>query len=125
MTTPKLTEAQVTKQICDFLCYRRWIVKRNNVGKFKSPDGKRTISVGERGEADLTATRPVRADIGKGLCHVIHIEIKARGERPSAWQETWLAVRRNEGYLAGWWESLESFEEWYDWQFSSACGGGL
>ena len=107
-----------------FLQVRHWRVSRNHVGRLRSPDGKRWIRVGEVGHADWTAVWPVpRSGKDKmlglpnqGWCHLIYIEIKATGKHPSAAQETWLAARKQEGYLAGWWDSLQQFEEWYEWQ---------
>ena len=124
MTIPELTEAQVTRQICDFLRARHWRLTRNHVGRFRTPDGKRWIKSGEKGEADWTATRPLPKGGHVGACQLIYVELKAPGKRPTVIQETWLACRKQEGYKTGWWDSLTSFEEWYDWQFSSACGGG-
>lgn len=108
---PKLSEAAVTRQICDFLRARHWRMTRNQVGRLRSPDGKRWITVGEVGHADWTAVRP--RGQRRGDCQLIYVEMKAPGKRPSAAQETWLWCRRQESYLAGWWDSLESFAAWY------------
>ncbi len=124
-TTPKLSENDVEQQICDFLRARHWRVTRNHVGRFKTADG-RWITVGEVGHADWTATKPLRLPLGKWVAgsQLIYIEVKAPGKRPTAAQETWLACREQEGYKTGWWDSLESFEEWYGWEFSGQGGAG-
>ena len=107
----KLSEADVTKQVTDFLRYRKWTLIRLNSGLFQTRDGgKRTYQIGEKGQADWLALRP----FGDGKFNVLFVEMKAPGKRPRADQERWLWVKQEEGFNATWTDSLEGFIAWYD-----------
>ncbi len=111
----KLSEADVTKQVTDFLRYRKWTLIRLNSGLFNTKDGKRTYQIGEKGQADWLALKPLPM-LGEilGVVNVIFIEMKATGKKPNAEQERWLWVKREEGFRATWVDSLDSFIEWYE-----------
>ena len=106
----KLSEADVTKQVTDFLRYRKWTLIRLNSGLFNTKDGKRTYQIGEKGQADWLALRPFY----DGKFNVFFVEIKAPGKKPRADQARWLWVKGKEGFHATWTDSLERFIEWYE-----------
>ncbi len=120
-----LPENQVEGQIVSFLRVRRWVVRRQHVGKHvplgyllrKMEYGPLTkplifqavVDVGEKYQADWRAERSA----GGGLMQVLYIEVKAPGCKPTAEQVHWLERVRLTGALAGWFDSIESFEAWY------------
>ncbi len=107
----RLSEADVTKQVTDFLRYRQWTLIRLNSGLFQTRDGgKRTYQIGEKGQADWLALRPFY----DGKFNVLFVEMKATGKKPRADQARWLWVKGREGFHATWTDSLERFIEWYE-----------
>lgn len=106
----KLSEAEVTKQVTDFLRYRKWTLIRLNSGLFQTRDGgQRIYQIGEKGQADWLALK----GFGNGAARVLFIEMKATGKKPSKEQLRWMVVKGKEGLEATWTDSLESFIEWY------------
>lgn len=126
-----LRENDVEAQICDFLRLRRWIVKRQHVGKHvplglllrllgaggvtKQAIYRNVVDLGEKHAADWRAERAAT----DGLMQVIYIEVKAPGRKPDADQLDWLNRARLSGARAGWWDSIDSFEAWYVTEFGA------
>jgi hypothetical protein len=115
----KLSEADVTKQVTDFLRFRGWTLIRLNSGLFNTKDGKRTYQIGEKGQADWLALKAVPILSGVlPLANVIFLELKAPGKKPRADQQKWLEAKRRDGFHATWTDSLDRFIQWYQ------AGGG-
>ncbi len=113
-----LSEAEVTRQICDFLRARGWILKRQQSGLFQRPGSTARVRIGEVGEADWMAMRPASSPLGSGWCAFFYFEIKAPHKIPSFDQSVWLETRRRLGFEAEWFDSLEHFEGWYGERFA-------
>lgn len=72
-------------------CY----VWRNHVGKFRSPDGSRIVSIGVVGSSDLMAVKPtlITADmVGQTLPVFMAIEVKTATGKQSEPQKKWQAA---------------------------------
>ncbi len=120
-----LPENMVESQIVDFLRARRWVVRRQHVGKHvplgyllrmmaRGPLTKAVlfqaiVDVGEKHAADWRAERSA----GGGLMQVLYIEVKARGEKPEEGQLLRLEQYRLTGALAGWFDRIDAFEVFY------------
>lgn len=111
---PALSEVDVTRQICDFLRARGWILKRQQSGLFQRPGSTARVRIGEVGEADWMAIKPC----GFALGYMFYSEVKASGKIPSFDQQVWLETRRRLGFEADWFDSLELFGKWYQERFS-------
>lgn len=77
---------------------------RNNVGLFKTDDG-RTVKTGlSNGSSDLIGFKPtvITQDmVGKKLAVFASIEIKSKHGRVSKEQQAWIDMVKNHGGLAG------------------------
>ncbi len=120
-----LPENIVEAQIVGFLRLRRWIVKRQHVGKHvplgfllrmlergritKADVFRAVVDVGEKHAADWRAERSA----GGGLMQVLYVEVKAPGRKPSPEQADWIERVRLTGALATWSDSIDDFESWY------------
>jgi len=109
MRARKLTESQVTRQICDFLRAHGWRVCRQQSGLFATTDGRR-IRIGERGAADWWAVRAFGDD---GRAEFFFLEVKGTGRAPSDRQRSWINDANRDGLEAEWFDSFERFEGWY------------
>lgn len=125
-----LPENIVEQQICDFLRVRRWVVKRQHVGKHvplgfllrtmehggitREAIFRNIVDVGEKYAADWRAERAVDG----GLMQVLYVEVKAPGRKPTPEQKEWLERARLAGARAGWWDSIEAFTTWYAREFA-------
>lgn len=96
-TNPKLTEAQFSKQIQDFLALDSWRVLR------MEPVSRREWGrgFGEKGMPDLLAIRYGynTATRVAGLSEVVWIEVKAKGGRAETHQINWHTMERARGAL--------------------------
>jgi len=125
---PRLTEAQLTRQVKDFLAYHGYVMIRNHVGTFvpyrialecieRVLRGatrqavlrhlqSNVISEAEEGTADWLAVHPEK--------RAIWIELKRPGEKPRpnqvCWLEYMIQVRQ---FLGGWWDSIDTFRAWF------------
>jgi len=117
-----LSEADVTRQICDFLRARGWILKRQQSGLFQRPESAARVRIGEVGEADWMALKstPILSEYGKfaGLSAVIFFGVKAPGRKPSFDQSVWLETRRRLHFEADWFDSPDKFAAWYQERFA-------
>lgn len=121
----ELPENIVESQILGFLRARGWIMRRNHVGKHV-PLGwllgmlergpltremlfRAVVDVGERNAADWSGHRT----ISDGHHQILHVEVKALGQRPKPEQEEWLRDRVALQEPACWADSLEAFMAWY------------
>ena len=103
----KLSEADVTKQIVDFLRAHRWRVVRQQSGLFRSPTSNARVRIGETGMCDWYAYRPVKMNHSNGLVQFFELEIKAPGKRPSMSQEAYMAARQWVGTEADWFDCFD------------------
>jgi hypothetical protein len=126
----RMPENQVEAQIVAYLRLRRWVVKRQHVGKHvplgfllrtlergpitREAIFRNTVDVGEKYAADWRAERSAAG----GLMQVLYVEVKAPGKKPTPEQCDWLERARLAGARAGWWDSLDSFEAWYTREFA-------
>ena len=110
----RLREADVSKQVNDFLNLRGWRVTRLPAGVVTHQSGRR-MKIGETGRADWECTRPSAS--GRG--HVDHFfrEDKAPAGRRGAAQVAWSRRMEAEGYLVctipPGMDGLTWFREWY------------
>ena len=110
LTGPLLQERDVTTQIITYLRFRGWRCHRLHVGRFRSMDGRRVVSIGQEGEPDWLC---VHADF-----QPFYLEIKRPSERLRRSQELWILSARRDGFrvldLAGRKDPLEWFMEEYE-----------
>lgn len=93
----RLLEADVDRQVTDFLEWNGWVCTRTAVIKALSTQG--FIDIGEKGHADRLCTRPV----AEALCGCFFLETKRhRGKfsaKHIAQQKAWQAGMEARGYL--------------------------
>lgn len=99
--TPVLTEAQIQKQILEWLNLQYKVKAwRNNTGAMTATykGKKRFMRFSERGAADIF-----------GVYHgrFLAIEVKRPGNKPTIDQHCWLQEMKNLGAIAFWATSLE------------------
>ena len=56
--TLKNEETNIMNKIMLAMSKKGYLCWRNNVGLFKTPDGKRTINIGVKGSPDIMAIKP-------------------------------------------------------------------
>ncbi len=105
-----LPENQVAGTIVDYLRWRGWHVVRQQSGLFSRPGAKGRVRVGEVGASDWYAVRPLK---GTGTSEFFYFETKATGKKPTPEQTAWIEQRKKSGIEVEWFDSFESFEEWY------------
>lgn len=111
---PRVSENDVERQIRDFLVYRGWTVVRQQSGLFRRLNDEGRVRVGEKGCADWYAVRPATDDSTWPPCaHFFYYEVKAARKKPSQDQLAWIMRQRTVGLLAGWFDSLDSFTDFY------------
>jgi hypothetical protein len=135
---PRLTEKEVTQQICDFLRLRGWKVIRLHVGFWKRTWKRKGVDepeenkfrIGEPGMVDWIAVHPTMHKTGRPS--VIWFELKAPGRKPTEtrmvktesgkWrkrpgQQEYLRALDAQGFCCGWFDSLEGFRKFYGKRF--------
>lgn len=131
---PRLSEADVTKQVCDFLSYEGWRSVRMNVGgaTYRTLTNEtgwdsggevvdRYVQFGEPGQPDWLFIRYGRQN--RDFSHarpwiryaekLLWIEFKAPGKKPSAGQIDWHEAERARGALVMVVDNYEVFRDWY------------
>ncbi len=103
-------EADVTKQVIDFLKALGWRPVRNNVGRIR-----RSYRFGEKGMADWTMIRYAPWNGGGfGRVAMFWLELKKPGEKLRPGQPEWIDAERAKGALVCVAHSLKSFQSWYE-----------
>ena len=121
---PKLSEADVTRQVCDFMAAEGWRGERRNVGGIRyTPKGfpPRFVQFGERGEPDwlfLKYRTDTQGGWTRGAAYVLRIEFKAPGKEPKPHQLAWHEAERARGALVVVVDHFETFRDWYRGVFS-------
>ncbi len=103
--SPPVREADVTKQVIDFLEARGWRPVRMQVG------GRRSFRFGEKGMADWLCTR---YRTGEKFHGVFWLELKTATGKLRPGQLEWIEAERAKGALVCVADSLESFQGWYE-----------
>lgn len=110
----KLSEADVVRQVEDFLFHRGWRIYKTGYGEI-TRDGRVVDTVGEEGMPDKCA---VRYNSGR-YCELIWLEFKRpkckgdSGGKLRKSQVTWMAIERARGALCLVPDSIETFMAWY------------
>jgi hypothetical protein len=108
--------------VCAFLRLRRWFVQRNHVGLFRTLDGKRVITVGNKGTPDWSAEREVEVlrfgNHQRPVCQRFYFELKSPTKKPSDVQQEWMIGSRMRGIQAWWFDRFDgpgenAFLPWY------------
>lgn len=116
-----LPENQVEQQITDFLRAKGWTVTRRHVGVFvpyhviksgRAPQGC-MVRIGETGEADWECIRPDPLTDSAGAVNHFHLECKGPGKEPKPEQLDWMRKRKAQGFIAVWFDGLDTFASWY------------
>lgn len=107
----KQSENEVEDAVITWLRIEGWIVRRQHVGTFYTKDG-RPISMGDLGECDWRAFRPMK-NIPGGAGY-FEFEAKGSGKKPKDEQREYMAKRRRQGVLCIWADSLQSFISQYE-----------
>jgi hypothetical protein len=100
------SENDIEAEIIGYLRERGWICRRQHVGVYSTPDGRRQ-AIGDRGECDW---RCFRAHDGI-LAKYLELEVKAPGKKPTSAQMEYMAKRQAQGFVAVWADSLEMFRD--------------
>jgi hypothetical protein len=123
----KLTEAQVTRQICDFLAIRNWVLIRCHVGVFvplrvaKQATQEAAAGRAHRAQQLLSRNAITGCDEGTTDWVAVHsefpciwIEMKASRGRLRPRQQYFIDYMRDKrGFHVGHWNSLDSFISFY------------
>jgi hypothetical protein len=110
----RLTEKDVTKQVCDYLRVRGWSVHRCHVGVYQPISGGAPVRMGEKGMTDLFAVRPKHGAVAE----FFWLELKAPGNRPSPDQSLWMERQHAAGFEAVCFDSLEKCADWVETRFT-------
>lgn len=123
----RLSEADVTKQVCDFLAVEGWRGVRMNVGGISyTPTGfpPRFVQFGEKGMSDWLFIRYemiwriAKKPSHYGMANVMWLEMKAPGKKPKPHQLAWHEAERARGALVKVVDHFETFRDWYRGTFS-------
>lgn len=93
-------ETNIMNRIMLAMSKKGWLVWRNNVGLFKTPDGKRSINIGVKGSPDIMAIKPtvITSDmVGQTVGIFVGVEVKTATGRQSEAQKKWQAVAQSKG----------------------------
>lgn len=93
-------ETNIMNRIMLAMSKKGWLVWRNNVGLFKTPDGKRSINIGVKGSPDIMAIKPtvITPDmVGQTVGIFVGVEVKTATGRQSEAQKKWQAVAESKG----------------------------
>ena len=117
-----MKEADVTRQVIDYLEARGWRAIRMQSGLFKraTPGYTGRVRVGEVGIPDwliVSYLYPYDHYLGPPAVSIspalFWLELKRPGEKLRKGQPEWIDKERARGALVCVADSLESFEEWY------------
>ena len=114
--TLRLTEADVTGQVCDFLQAEGWREFRNNVGTMVVRNGRsspRYVNFGEKGMPDWRFAKPT----GCSYVYEMFIEMKAPGKKLDPDQVEWHRAATQRGFLCLVVDNFEEFKAYYEGQF--------
>lgn len=105
--TMKLSEAQVTKQIIDFLRAEGWRCIRLQSGLFQRPMSGVRIRIGEPGMPDWL--------VMKQRCplYAAFLEIKGTGKTSRPDQVAWRTAAQKDGFTCEVFDNFETFLEFY------------
>ena len=106
-----LTEAEVSKQISDYMKFRGWRRVRNQVMGATNLVTGRYIPAGEPGMPDLLFLRYI-ADEPFRVC-AVWIEVKRKGAKLRPVQEKWHREEQLSGAIVKTFDCYEDFEQWY------------
>lgn len=93
-------ETNIMNRIMLAMSKKGWLVWRNNVGLFKTPDGKRSINIGVKGSPDIMAIKPtiITPDmVGQTVGIFVGVEVKTATGRQSEAQKKWQGVAESKG----------------------------
>lgn len=93
-------ETNIMNKIMLAMSKKGWLVWRNNVGLFKTPDGKRSINIGVKGSPDIMAIKPtvITPDmVGQTVGIFVGVEVKTATGRQSEAQKKWQGVAESKG----------------------------
>lgn len=113
-----MPENQVVAPITQFLELKGWWVKRQQSGLFNRPfaESRQPIRVGTKGALDWVCIRPlemINVHQAVTTAEYFEIEMKGKGNRPSADQETYMRDCHARGITAVWFDSYHEFVHWY------------
>ena len=100
-TRPKLTEADVTRQVIPWLRAKGWTCIRLQSGLVDLPGGRK-MRVGTKGLPDWICVQKHTA---------FFLELKSPKRTPSIDQDIWMELARERGHVVMWADSFESFQE--------------
>lgn len=115
----RLSEADVTEQVCQFLGAEGWRGYRMNVGGMENTPGN-YVRFGETGVPDWLFIRygaaPTAMDNAaqyRVRADVLWIEMKAPNKKPEPHQLAWHEAERARGALVKVVDHFETFRDWY------------
>lgn len=118
----RLSEADVTQQVCDFLAAEGWRGVRMNVGVATNLATGRQVAFHERGMPDWVFLLYWGSDRMmmnvEQTADVLWIEFKASGKKAAAHQLAWHEAERARGALVKVVDHYETFRDWYRGVFS-------
>ena len=118
----RLSEADVTRQVCDFLQSECWRGVRMNVGVATNLATGKQVAFHERGMPDWLFIRYWQDDRRvlnmEPFADLMWCEMKAPGKKPGAHQLAWHEAERARGALVVVVDNYEVFRDWYRGVFS-------
>lgn len=143
----RLSEADVTEQVCDFMVAEGWRHIRHNVGGAYSSQAvtallklldslerwtpllgkaiyrvrRSFVEFGEPGMPDsqfLKYRTKTQGGWTRGATYVVWIELKSHGKKPKPHQLSWHEAERARGALVKVVDHFETFRDWYRETFS-------
>jgi hypothetical protein len=103
---PRLNENDVERQCLDALRYRHYRPERLHAGRFKSLDGRRTLTGHPKGMPDYVVTH--------SLYPAFYLEVKRPGESPTPEQERKHVELRLDDLAVVWVDDYEALLAWLD-----------
>ena len=113
----KLTERDITRQVCDFMWAHGWRGIRMQSGLMGRPSGG-AFRVGEPGMPDWLFVRYVHPEHATGwvaaqCAEVLWVEVKAPGKWLSSAQVAWHERERMRGGIVAVVDDIDVYRDWY------------
>lgn len=113
----KLTEADIARQVDDFMAIRNWRIIKTHSHDAPTKSGARVPP--ERGMPDRLCLWYPEGDYNRSVIKHLWVEFKAPGKKLSADQEKWIECERLNGALVAVVDDIDIFMAWYAAEFGA------